>query len=65
MTLDERLKALTIRLKRMNRKALSPDERIELLLTEGNQDGEKIRALARVAEARLQRRTNIKDGPRA
>ena len=70
MTIDERLQALTMNLELFSRdlesmreKAEAEDKRIqkriEMLITAAQQDGENIRALARIAEAHERRLTDL------
>jgi hypothetical protein len=66
MTIDERIQALTMNLELISRdveslraKGEDHDERIEKLITAAQQDGENIRALARIAEAHEHRLTDL------
>jgi prefoldin subunit 5 len=52
MNIDERIEALTRNLKRLSPDREKVHQDIKLLLATAQQDGEKIRALARIAEAR-------------
>ena len=57
MTIDERLEALA-----MNLELLTHD--IQTLFATAKQDGENIRALARIADMRERRLTRLEDGER-
>jgi hypothetical protein len=70
MTIHERLNALTMRRKRFSRdlenmraKAEADDkrnqERLNMLITTAQHDGENIRALARIAEIQERRLTDL------
>ena len=72
MTIDERLEALVARHEAlaMNLELLSHEQenqgkRIEMLITAAKQDGENIRALARIAEIHEHRLTGLEGGPTA
>jgi hypothetical protein len=59
MTIDERLEALTMSLELVSRESEAQRIKIEMLITASQQDGENIRALARIAEIHERRLTNL------
>ena len=66
MTIDGRIQALTMNLEFISRdveslraKGEDHDKRIEMLITTAQQDGENIRALARIAEIHERRLTHL------
>ncbi|HTS29096.1 MAG TPA: hypothetical protein VMH81_24660 [Bryobacteraceae bacterium] len=66
MTIDERLEAIGMHLEVLTRVHHDSENRIrqdiETLIAAARQDGENIRALARIAEIRERRLTALEDG---
>jgi hypothetical protein len=74
MDIDQRIEALTINIESLHSSVSElyssvqrHDAQIEALITESKQDGENIRALARIAEIHERRLTDLEDpdGPKA
>ena len=59
MTIDERLAALTMNLELAWRESEAQRVKIDVLIETARQDGENIRALARIAEIHERRLTNL------
>jgi hypothetical protein len=62
MTIDERLEALTMNVELISRDVESLRLAVEGLLKSSQQDGENIRALARIAEIHERRLGNLEEG---
>ena len=61
MTIDERLEALTMNLESMSQEIQDPKTTSQALVKASQQDGENIRALARIAEIHGRRLTDLED----
>jgi hypothetical protein len=62
MTIDERLEALTMNVELISRDVESLRQAVGGLLKASQQDGENIRALARIAEIHERRLGNLEEG---
>jgi len=62
MTIDERIEALTMNLELASRDIQDLKAVVQQLATASAQDGENIRALARIAEIHERRLTALEDG---
>ena len=64
MTIDERLEALTMNLEMLSRDREKDLERLRLLVTAVERDGENIRGLARIAEIHQEEHKQLEDDRR-
>jgi len=61
VTIDERIEALTMNLELLSRDRERDNERIKLLVTAADKDGENIRGLVRLAEIHQEEHKQLND----